>query len=404
MADTVEGVEPLFEAAASGSGGDAPAAPLVRLGSICDVANLQRIVEAGLVSVRPHPTDSLWILNYTNKAQFANVWDHELKLCRGLVVAGTAPTSPDSLVVARPFAKFANFSQHGPGTPFGELPTDLAFEVGEKVDGSLVVLYPASDGLALATRGTFTSAQALAATALLRTQYPEFAAPPGVTVLFEYVAPWNRIVVDYAGVEELVALAAIDIATGADVPLPPWLGRTAQSVPGFDSLTDVVRSVTTIEGAINAEGFVVRFLPETPGEPATRVKLKYADYLRLHRLVTGVSTLTIWEHLAAGRPVAELVEAVPDEFFAFVTETVDALSSARDQLVAAALSLAGDVRSLPRREAAEVITGQRDVPATLVFAGLDNKDVEALAWKFVRPEHAEPYQPNGTGSAAPAGM
>ena len=363
--------------------------PAVRLADLCDREQLLTDIDDGLISVRPHPEEDLWILNYTPRAQYGGRWSEEIRLCRGLIIRHP-PTDPDAEVVARPFAKFANAGEHGPGTSFGLLPTHLGFEVCEKVDGSLAIAYPTRVGPAIATRGSFTSDQAVAATALLRTTHPELVLPEGVTLLFEYVAPWNRIVVDYGPCEELVALAAIDVATGADVDFPAWDGRHASRFDAVGAFAELAEELSDRDVG-NAEGVVVRFVPLAADEPSVRVKLKYPEYLRLHRLVTGLTTTLIWEHLGAGRSVEELVEAVPDEFYAFVTATVTDLMATHDTLVSAAADLAAEVADLPRREAAAIVTAQRAVPPSLVFAALDGKDVAAKAWKLVRPEIPEHY-------------
>ena len=49
-----------------------------------------------------------------------------------------------------------------------------------------------------------------------------------------------------------------------------------------------------------------------------RVKIKYAEYVRLHRLVTGLSARTVWEVLVAGGDLDALTEPLPDEFHAWV--------------------------------------------------------------------------------------
>jgi RNA ligase len=85
--------------------------------------------------------------------------------------------------------------------------------VFDKMDGSLGILYPTSQGMAVATRGSFTSEQALKATEILHEKYPEWAQitydwfrsnfdanwyEVNYTDLVEIVYPENRIVVDYA--------------------------------------------------------------------------------------------------------------------------------------------------------------------------------------------------------------
>jgi len=73
------------------------------------------------------------------------------------------------------------------------------FEVYEKLDGSLGILYWVDDEPRVATRGSFTGVQAQRGTAILRARYGHVAFRTDVTYLFEILFPENRIVVDYGG-------------------------------------------------------------------------------------------------------------------------------------------------------------------------------------------------------------
>lgn len=68
----------------------------------------------------------------------------------------------------------------------------------------------------------------------------------------------------------------------------------------------------------NAEGIVVRCL-NTGG----MVKIKQEDYVALHRIVTGLTARTVWEHLVAHKPLADLIEPLPDEFHPWVQQVAD---------------------------------------------------------------------------------
>jgi RNA ligase len=57
------------------------------------------------------------------------------------------------------------------------------------------------------------------------------------------------------------------------------------------------------------EGFVVRF------SNGDRMKVKGEEYLRLHKIMTNVSTTAVWEMLSNGEDVLELLKDVPDEFY-----------------------------------------------------------------------------------------
>lgn len=72
----------------------------------------------------------------------------------------------------------------------------------------------------------------------------------------------------------------------------------------FDGIKDL-NHLKTLEEE-NKEGFVVRF------QNGMRVKTKFAEYVRLHRIITGISNVAIWEYLKDGRSFDELISKVPD--------------------------------------------------------------------------------------------
>ena len=85
----------------------------------------------------------LLIWNYTPRVQFGKHWTEETLMARGLI------TDLEGNVVARPFKKFFNLGEHQ-----GDLPIE-EFNVTEKLDGSLGIVYK-RDGIPyLATRGRF---------------------------------------------------------------------------------------------------------------------------------------------------------------------------------------------------------------------------------------------------------
>jgi len=81
------------------------------------------------------------------------------------------------------------------------------------------------------------------------------------------------------------------------------------------------------------EGFVLRW------EDGYRLKLKTAEYLRLHKVLTGVSARTIWQALKNGDNLEAWKENVPDEFADFITQTQTSLQAEFDMKAAAAQRL-----------------------------------------------------------------
>ena len=109
---------------------------------------LNQYQSQGLLYQQVHPTLPLSIWNYSEKVQYDSLWDDITLSCRGLV------TDDNGNVVARPFRKFFNIEE-GKHTPTEQ------FQVFEKMDGSLGILFFYGDKWVFASRGSFTSDQAL---------------------------------------------------------------------------------------------------------------------------------------------------------------------------------------------------------------------------------------------------
>lgn len=165
---------------------------------------LSEEIEAGYITCREHPRDSdLKIYNYSKKAQIEQRWNDATRKCRGLIVQRT-PWGVE--ILAKPWLKFFNCGEH----PEGTFNLDMPVWAVDKIDGSLGIAYPGPQGWAIATRGSFTSEQAIEGTKMLRERIDEgFLPVGGVTYLFEIVYPENRIVLDYAGKRELVLLGVL---------------------------------------------------------------------------------------------------------------------------------------------------------------------------------------------------
>jgi RNA ligase len=347
---------------------------------------LTRHLSDGVVGRQTHPTvDTLSIYNYTARAQYERIWDDVTKACRGLIV-----DTSTGFVVARPFPKFFNLGEHDEAT----LPLSGAFEVSDKMDGSLGILYNSPEGPSIATRGSFASDQALHATQVFRERYASAHRIPEATYLFEIIFPNNRIVVDYGDTDDLVLLAVIDTATGADLPLPDnWPGPIAPR-HRFNQFEEVRTFVNGSSASGTAsEGVVVRFDPSVPGTPSLRIKLKLADYVRLHRLITGVSTVNVWESLSGGIALDQWLEQVPDEFYEWVRRTADGLQMQFDTIEA-------DCRAILADSSAASGTDRKSVAQyfepfdhrAVLFKMFDNKPYASLIWKTIRPAYAKPMR------------
>src|SRR3954449_120205 len=280
---------------------------------LCDPTLLAEMVGGGYIRTQTHPSLPLLIHNYTEKAQYENVWNAATLACRGLVV------SRDGRVLARPFAKFFNHGQ--PGAP--ELDLDGPVAVTDKADGSLGVLFPTPGGWAVATRGSFDSEQARHATKVWCSRYAgAFQPPAGLTLLFEIIYPGNRIVLDYGDLDDLVLLGAVEIATGRSLGPGAVAGWPGPKVESFAYAT--LAEALAAPPRDNREGLVVHFTG-----PGSRLKIKYSEYVRLHRIVTGLNARVVWEAMGNGQ-LDELLEPLPDEFHAWASDVAAGLTAQAD--------------------------------------------------------------------------
>lgn len=325
---------------------------------------LESMVADGWLRTQRHPDADLWIYNYTEKTQYENHWTPETLMCRGLIL------DADGAIVARPFSKFFNY-----GTPQAVIPAGESFSVTEKIDGSLGILYYVGGEPRIATRGSFASEQAVEGTRMLADY--SFEHRDDDTPLFEIVYPSNRIVVDYGDRRELVLLAVLDNETGRESAMA-WSGPVAAhiDVDDIDRLQDL--------SATNAEGFVVAF------ESGQRVKVKFAEYVRLHKIVTGVNARMIWESLKNGDDLNALIKDLPDEIYAWVDTTRAGLWDAFNEVLHGAHLVFVDRPDTEDRKTLAAYFQASGANTAVLFRLLDDKPFDDLIWKAIKPRPLTP--------------
>ncbi len=243
--------------------------------------------------------DGLVLYTYSKSCVYDRAWDRFTLMARGLIL-----DERRQRVVATPFVKFFNCGEGDQTIP------DLPFETFEKVDGSLIIIFHHDGEWRTATKGSFGSDQARWAAARLA-ETDLSALVPGTTYLAEAVYPENRIVVHYDN-EELVLLAAYD-EVGEELnfwdvyALADKLGWRAAFRHDYESVSDLIATVGNLPAS--QEGFVVRF------SNGLRLKIKGDEYLRIHRLVSRVTPLAMWEAMAAGDDLSDLRRQLPEEFW-----------------------------------------------------------------------------------------
>jgi RNA ligase len=351
-----------------------------------------------LVAVQPHPVLPLWIYNYTQHAQFDPHWgDGTIDYCRGLIVG------PDDEIISRPFKKFHNLNTESiPETMEANLPT-MEPTVTQKLDGSLGIHY-AYDGFeGIATRGSFTSPQAQWATAWYNkikagrklNFNKEFVWPKGLTPLFEIIYSENRIVVKY-DYEALVLIGLVGVQSGYEAPhaMLRDVGHKNELpvVRAFRNLPLAQLKSMNIE---NEEGYVLSYT-NFVGEPL-KVKVKMVDYVRLHRVVTGMNARSVWELMKAGDEIDKFETGYPEHFTNWLhkwkeklqQEFIKVSSVALDIFVGRPLKVEGETNREYRKACALYFLAQpRQDVKSLFFMLLDEKDTAqfmAAVWDMIEP-------------------
>lgn len=353
------------------------------------VDRLTEQIASGMVVERRHSSFPLAILNYTQKAQFTSeLWNDVTDKCRGLIY-----NLETGEIVSRPFVKFWNYADpRHPETmpdnlPFGgQITSHRSSRITRKMDGSLGILYRWEGQCYIATRGSFESEQAVWASKWLAKNTAGLW-PEGWTPLFEIVYPENRIVVDY-DFEGLVLLALVSNDTGEEADweqTEKWAELNGLKVVDtffYSNLSDCAA-----EDAENEEGYVVSW--ERPGTWPLRVKIKFQTYCRLHKLLTQMNAVTVWEMLRNGESTAEKVKDTPAEFQQWVVGVEARLLADFRNVEQQAWGKMDEWRqrsggSDNRKEFALWAT-QHQPLTPILFSMLDRKEFSGIIWKMVRP-------------------
>lgn len=340
------------------------------------ISTLEKYYQNGLLLKQTHPNLDLTIWNYSPRVQYERLWDDITIQCRGLV------TNSQGKIIARPFKKFFNYEEHKPE----DIPNE-EFVVYEKLDGSLGILFNYKDEWILATRGSFTSPQAIKGKEILD-RHDISAWRKDNTYLFEIIYPENRIVVDYGNEEKLVVIGGIHTETGEEIP-DSSLFWTQDS--GFE----VVTTYKTWGGGYNLlkeeiskdkEGYVIRF------KNGFRMKIKGEEYKRLHKILTNISNRDIWEYLKENKSFDEVLDKVPDEFYNWVRETARDLTIRFENIDNDYNDIFNSIFSLTESKKDFAEKAKRYPHSSILFAMYDGKPTHKIIWKLLYPNYSKPFK------------
>ena len=275
-------------------------------GTHVDMNKILELEHDGLLQIKKHQEYPLFLVNYTAKAQFKQRWCKELILARGLVVI------EDGEIIARPIPKFFN---HYEIKGF-EYDNTQDYELYDKMDGSLAILFHYENIRIFCTRGSFMSEQAVKSEEILRSKYNKVKINKECTYCFEVIYPKNKIVVDYDELEDLFLISITHTKTGKEVNIED---------AGFKSVNKLETNGLSFSDLLqydipNKEGYVLKL-------NNFRVKIKFDNYIAKHN-GKSLSTNTIKQSMKKMENIN--LDNIPDESYPKVREITNEIKEIFD--------------------------------------------------------------------------
>ncbi|MDR1225510.1 MAG: NUDIX domain-containing protein [Prevotellaceae bacterium] len=231
-----------------------------------DKVELEMLLNKEYITKEKHPTQDLFIYNYTEKCKKEQYWNETTLWCRGLILNSKYE------IIARPLKKFFEPEQLYPQV----IPIEKPIRISEKMDGALGILYWINGLPRITTRNSFTTAHAYKGTFLLYNKYAH-AIPllnERYSYFFEIIYPQSKVVVDYGYIEDIFLLDAIDNVSGEEID-----GEDLQKLP-FPKANNICNNLTIDElrdlNIVNQEGYVAKY------NNHFRLKLKFDNYKQKH--------------------------------------------------------------------------------------------------------------------------
>ena len=326
-----------------------------------DLNKYFELMHEGLVYIKKHPQYPLFLLNYTPRTQYQQKWCKELVHARGLVVG------EDGKILARPIPKFFN---HYEINDLEKL-QDEEYEVFEKMDGSLVIMFHYENHPIFCTRGSFISEQSAKAHEIFRAKYKHISINRECTYCFEVIYPENKIVVNYEDVEDLFLISITHTSSGKEINIHATGFKTVNKV----DKTSIHAFLSGFEEA-NMEGYVVKY---TKGlSNSMRVKYKFNTYVEKHK-GKDITAKQIKDSLKKMKPID--LDVIPDECYEEVRTIIAEFEDQFKRKEKTIIDEYREIRSqnISSRDVIEAI--KQSEHSSILFAIHRKKPYDMLVWK-----------------------
>lgn len=364
----------------------------------CDINKLTDYEELGYIMKQKHPTLPLLIWNYTQKCQYDGYWDEMTLSMRGLI------TDDKGNIIVKPIPKFFNYEEVVYDCNNIIPWKDNYVYVQDKLDGSMLILfhYLPTNEWVTATRGSFTSEQAIEGLRILNEKYKLETFEKSVAYIGEVIYPQNRIVIDYGKKETIKFITAVPnrcytwdnndelhftTAHGLFKACGIKKSDIVENTQHFTFGPELAKELKQLNTK-NKEGFVFRFHPSN-----FRFKIKFEDYIRLHRIMTDISNVTIWEHLSEGKPFEEILDKVPDEFYNWVKKTETDLKEEYSKIEGIYKLIYDKISNAYKADDKKMFATYAKFynNSAILFSMNTGKNYSKFIWKLIRPTFSKPF-------------
>lgn len=350
-----------------------------------DRKTIQEALDNKWVYEQKHPTLPIFLYKYTQECVFRKHWNEFTLSARGLVL------DENGYVVANPMRKFFNWEEHTTEDR-EEMLNCKQFKVFEKLDGTCVEVFKYGNNLVVCTLGSFVSEHSKIALELLNTKYKHIIPhiEPNVTLQFEMLTPQNRIVVSYGDTEGLYLLSARvsnDIGgmkADKEIDINEYRKLGFDVAPSYDMTFEQLLAEKVRPDFINKEGFVLLF------DDGSRVKFKYEEYFRLHKLVTGINEHFVWEFLSLNKDIP--LENLPDEFMEDIEQIKFELEckylSCEIEMLQHYERIFTNTNPKNKKEFAIAVVNDKNAKSysDCIFKKWDKREYSDLLWKKIEPK------------------
>lgn len=345
-----------------------------------------KLVDKGYLLMNKHPNEDLFILNYSKTAQFEQYWNEYTLMARGLVV------DIDFNVIARAYKKFFNYEEICNDEDFPKNPIS-DYEIYTKEDGSLGILFNYEGEWMMATRGSFTSDQAIKGMDILK-KYNILNLDKLNTYLFEIIYPENLIVKNYFGKECLILHGIIKNEDGYMFTYDEIVNHITSTNSNFEVVKrhSIVDDINTLKkrDIPNEEGYVLRLKNSD-----FLMKLKFDTYVKLHGVMTNTSSRDIWKCLRDDIGLNEIIDVIPDEMFAWVKKWENLINENYRNIENLNKKIFDDIiinfseRGInpTKKDFALANLSINEGEPSIRFRIFENKTYDQIIWKLIEPEY-----------------